>query len=331
MTTKIKYNYDLLNSFCMNNNIILDDIPKNTNCNTKIKSKCIKDDCCNIYEKKFHILFKTNNFFCKKCSIDNGFIKQKLTVQNKYGVDNIFKSDKIKENIKNTFITKYGVDNPSKFEEFKNNMLKTKIKKYNINLKKNITEEERNNILLDKYGTVNFRSSEIVKNKIKNTCIEKYGVEHISKLNSVKELKKQNSIEKYGCEYPIQFPEIAQKACKSKYKQKVFEFPSGKQVLVQGYEPFALKDLIDNEKINENDILVGCKNVPEIWYYDKNGKKHRHYVDIYIESQNRCIEIKSTWTVKHENVFIKKYAAENLGFKYEILVYNEKGIIIEKF
>lgn len=331
MNSKIKYNIDMLNSFCNNNNIILDCIPENINCNTKIKSKCIKDDCSNIYEKKFHLLFKTNNFFCKKCSINNGLIKQKQTVQNKYGVDNVFKSDKIKETIKNTFITKYGVDNPSKFDEFKNNILETKIKRYNIKLKKNITEEYKNKLILDKYGIINFRNSEIIKNKIKNTCIEKYGVEHVSKLHTIKEQKKINSIQKYGCEYPIQFPEIAEKASKSRYKQKVFQFPSGKQILVQGYEPFALKDLLENENIDENDILVGCKNVPEIWYFDKNGKKHRHYVDIYISSQNRCIEIKSSWTVKKENVFIKKQAAENLGFKYEILVYNEKGIIVEKF
>jgi hypothetical protein len=129
----------------------------------------------------------------------------------------------------------------------------------------------------------------------------------------------------------MQFPEITEKASKSKFKQKVFEFPSGKQIFVQGYEPFALKELIENEKILEDNILVGCKNVPEIWYNDINGKKHRHYVDIYIPSQNRCIEIKSDWTVKKDNVFIKKQAAELLGFNYEILVYNHKGVLIERF
>lgn len=295
----------MLNNFCKNNNIILESVPENINCNTKIKSQCIKDNCFNIYEKKFHILFKTNNFFCKKCSIDNGLIKQKQTVQNKYGVDNVFKSNKIREKIKNTFITKYGVDNPSKFDEFKNNILETKMNRFNI--KNKVTDEEKKQYLLDKYGTINFRSSEIIKIKIKNTWIEKYGVEHISKLNSIKEQKKKTSIQKYGCECPIQFPEISEKATKSRYKQKVFELPSGKQIFVQGYEPFALKDLLENEQIDENDILVGCKNVPEIWYYDKNEKKHRHYVDIYIVSQNRCVEIKSEWTVKQENVFIKKW------------------------
>lgn len=272
MCSKIKYNEELLNSFCKDNNITLKDIPENINCNTKIKLTCIKSECCNVYEKKFHILFKTNNFFCKKCSLESGYIKQKTTVQNKYGVDCVLKSDKIKETIKNSFLTKYGVENPIKNKEFKDKMLETKIKKYNIKLKKNLTQEEKELLLLDKYGTINFRSSEIIKNKFKNTCIEKYGVDHISKLDTIKQIKKENSVNKYGCEYPIQFPEIAEKASKSRYKQKVFELPSGKQIFVQGYEQFALKELIENEQLDENDILVGCKNVPEIWYNDKNGK-----------------------------------------------------------
>jgi hypothetical protein len=331
MASKIKYNLDMLINFCKDNNIILDSIPNNINCNTKITSKCIREDCFNNYEKKFHILFKTNNFFCKKCSINNGFIKQKQTVQNKYGVDSVFKSDKIKETIKNTFIKKYGVDNPSKNEKFKDKMIETKMQKYNIKLKKILSQEEKINELIEKYGTVNFRNSNIIKDKIKNTCIEKYGVDHISKLDKIKQIKKTNSLQKYGCEFPIQFPEIAEKTSKSRFKQKVFEFPSGRKIFVQGYEPFALKDLVEKEKIEEDDILVGCRNVPEIWYFDKLGKKHRHYVDIYIPSQNRCIEIKSSWTVKKENVFVKKTAAELLGFKYEILVYNQKGILIETF
>lgn len=331
MTSNIKYNLQLLNCFCEENNIVLDNIPNEINCNTKIKSKCIKNECFNIYEKKFYILFKFKNFFCKKCSIENGFIKQKQTIQNKYGVDFTFESTEIKEQIKNTNIKKYGIDNPSKLEEFKNKMLETKIKKYGIKINKNLTEEEKNKNLIDKYGTINFRSSEIIKNKIKNTCLSKYGVEHISKLESIQQIKKEKSLQKYGCEYPIQFSEITEKAIKNRFKSKIFELPSGRQISVQGYEPYALKDLIENEKINENDIFVGCKNVPEIWYFDKNGKKHRHYVDIYIPSQNRCIEVKSSWTVKKENVFVKKQFAESLGYKYEILVYNQKGFLIQKY
>jgi hypothetical protein len=209
--------------------------------------------------------------------------------------------------------------------------METKINKYHIKPKILLTKEEKNKQLVEKYGTINYRNSEIIKNKIKNTCIQKYGKEHISQVDNIKQIKKRNCMQKYGCEYPMQTPEIAGKISTKGFKYKNFEFPSGKNVLVQGYEPFELKNLIENEKIDESDIVVGSKNVPTIWYIDKNGKKRRHYVDIYIPSQNRCVEVKSSWTVKKENVFIKKAAAEELGFIYEIVVYHYNGNIINKF
>ena len=119
---------------------------------------------------------------------------------------------------------------------------------------------------------------------------------------------------------------------KNAYKLKEYEFPSGKIVKVQGTEPNALDFLVKNELINENDILVGVKNVPTIWYFDESGNKHRHYVDIFIPSKNICIECKSIWTFnkKEDNIFLKQNAAKELGYKYEIWVYDGKGNLVEK-
>jgi hypothetical protein len=118
-----------------------------------------------------------------------------------------------------------------------------------------------------------------------------------------------------------------EKASKNAYKLKEYLFPSGRIEKVQGTEPYALDELLQNELINENDILIGCKNVPTIWYNDEDGNKHRHYVDIYIPSQKRCIESKSIWTAKKkkDNIFLKQNAAKELGYHYEIWIYNGKG------
>ena len=62
----------------------------------------------------------------------------------------------------------------------------------------------------------------------------------------------------------MQNEEIMQKISKNAYKLKEFEFPSGNKIKIQGYEPFAIKELLEN--YNENDILTGTSNVPEIWY-----------------------------------------------------------------
>ena len=46
------------------------------------------------------------------------------------------------------------------------------------------------------------------------------------------------------------------------------------------------------ENVSEEDIVTGCKNVPQIWYNDEQNKKHRHYVDIYtfedLSSHKKC-------------------------------------------
>jgi hypothetical protein len=111
------------------------------------------------------------------------------------------------------------------------------------------------------------------------------------------------------------------------YKLKEYILPSGNIIKCQGYEHFALDELFQNYNINENDIITGCKNVPTIWYNDESGKKHRHYVDIFILSQNKCIEVKSTWTAekKKDCIFLKQEAAKKMGYTYEIWIYNADG------
>ena len=49
--------------------------------------------------------------------------KQKETVRQLYGVDNVYQSGAIKEKIKQTMIEKYGVDHPMKLKELRNDEL----------------------------------------------------------------------------------------------------------------------------------------------------------------------------------------------------------------
>jgi hypothetical protein len=168
--------------------------------------------------------------------------------------------------------------------------------------------------------------SEDIKKKCKITNLEKYGVEYPQKSKNIKNKIKDTCFKKYGVEHPQHNSEIAEKTSKSCYKTKLFIFPSGNEIKCQGYEPFALSDLIKNN-IDENDIITGSTNVPAIWYKDENEKNHRHYVDIFIPSQNKCIEVKSTWTAekKKDCIFLKQNAAKEQGYAYEIWVYDNKG------
>jgi len=334
MSGEIKYNIDLLNNFCKENNLNILENFENTkvNCNVKLTSKCINKDCNDFFNKKLHILYKTKVFTCKNCTSKQRLKNYKETIINKYGVEHISQLQEIKEKKILTCLNKYGVTNINKLQEIKDKRKKTNDLKYieqNSKLPPSLIDKKQE--LFEKYGTLNFRSSDYIKNKVKQTVLERYGVDHISKSNEIQATKRKNCMNKYGVEFSIQHPEFSEKACTNGFLMKEFILPSGKKIKVQGYEPFALRDIINDEKINEDDIITGCKNVPTIWYNDLEGNKHRHFVDIFIPSQNKCIEIKSSWTVKKENVFFKQKAAKELGYNYEIWVYNEKGIIIEKF
>jgi hypothetical protein len=298
---KIRFNNVLLNNYCSENNItLLNNYTTNTlNRNTIISGFCNKINCKNTFSKSFRnmLLYKA---CCKDCINETNIIKRKETCINRYGCENPQQNKSIKEKTKQTCLNKYGCENPGQNEEIKNKMKTTNLLKYNC-----------------LYPCQNI----LVKNKIKTSTANISP----SKNQEIRKKIKNTNLIKYGYEHCNQNPEIAEKISKNCYKSKIFIFPSGNEIKCQGYEPFALQDLID-DNIKENNIITGAKNVPEIWYNDANGKKHRHFVDIFIPSQNKCIEVKSKWTVekKKDNIFLKQSAAKDLGYKYEIWVYNNK-------
>lgn len=308
---KIYYNHYLLNEYCKNNAIQLNNNYHDTSMtrDTKINGKCLTKNCQYNFNKDFRYMIKYGAF-CEECTKINKQITLKQTNQIKYGVDNPFQSDSIKEKIKNTNLEKYGVENPTYSKEIKQQAIKK---------------------CLQKYGVKHTCQLDIVKQARKKSIIEKYGVEHPFQSEKYKAHFKNICLEKYGVENPSQVPEIAEKAAKNSFRKKIYILPSGKELICQGYEPFALDKLITEDNICEDDIVTGCKNVPQIWYNDEQGKKHRHYVDIFIPSQNRCIEVKSTWTAekKKDNIYLKQNAGKNLGYKYEIWIYNAKKELVD--
>lgn len=236
--------------------------------------------------------------------------------------------------MKNINLKKYGVENPFQLEEIKEKIKKTNLMKYgyeNPTYSKEIRDKTKNKCL-QKYGIENTCQLKHVIEKRKQSILNKYNTEYPFQSKQYQEIFKNKCIEKYNCENPMQSPEIAEKAHKNSYRKKTYIFPSGKELICQGYEPFALEKLVKDENISEEDIVTGCKNVPQIWYNDDQGKKHRHYVDIYILSQNRCIEVKSTWTArkdKKDNIYLKQNAAKELGYQYEIWIFNKKKELVE--
>ena len=253
----------------------------------------------------------------------------------KYGCEYGLQNEEIKEKKRQSYLKRYGVESPLQSSEIREKVKQTNLEKYgceyalqNEDVKKKIKQT-----CLGKYGVEHVTQTEVMKNKSKETNLKKYGVEHNLQREEIKEKIKQTCLERYGVEYIGQCPEFQEKITKRSYYLKEYIFPSGKIINIQGYENYALDKLL-NENIKEEDIITGSKNVPEIWYFDNDkNKNRRHFVDIYLPSKNKCIEVKSTWTfnVNKDIVFLKQKAAKELGYLYEIWVYDKYGSKLQIF
>ena len=253
--------------------------------------------------------------------------KSKKTCMEKYKVEYSLQSKECRDKSKITCLEKYGVKYPLQSEEIRNKIKQTCLIKFKVEYpsqNEQVKDKMKSTCLLN-HGVKHPLQSEEIRNKIKETCMIKYGVKHPAQNEEVHKKMEKTCLEKYGVKNPTQNAEISERASKNSYLSKLYTFPSGKKINVQGYEPFALDELI--QTLSEDDIISGCSNVPNIAYADEEGKQHKHFPDIYIPSQNKCIEVKSTWTAekKKDSIFLKQNAGKQLGYNYELWVYNGKG------
>lgn len=350
---RIRYDNNLLQEFIEKNSItILKDYSNEAiNRDTIIEGTCKTVNCNEKFSKNFRRLYDNCGYYCNNCSklitrtktdntnllkygfkcpLQNKMVKEKheQTIFEKYGVINVsqievFQNKKIETSIKN-----YGVNNPSQSQIIKNKKIETCMKNYGVQhpLHSKIVIDKIKITCLETYGCESVLQDTNTKLKIKNRMIEKYGVENPSQCQTIQNKKIETNIAKYGFIHPSQNKEYMDNLSKNTYKLKDYILPSGNIIKIQGYENYAFDEILQ-QGILEEDIINGCKNVPEIWYEDESNKKHRHYVDIFIPMLNKCIEVKSTWTAekKKDNIFFKQEAGKNAGYLYEIWVYNGKG------
>lgn len=253
--------------------------------------------------------------------------KYKQTMLEKYGVENGFQAEECKRKIKETMMQKYGCENPQQCPVIKQKTKETVKDRYGCDnpMQNADVQNKGRNTNLIKYGCENPFQADECKEKSKQTCLDKYGVEYAAQCNDIKKKAQETCIKRYGAPHPSQCPDIIDKQFKNTCKLKDYTFPCGTVVQVQGYEPWALDELV-NLGYTKLDIVTEKKDVPELWY-EKEGTRRRYFCDIYIPKENKMIEVKSTYTYQHHsgNVQEKAQASVDAGFDYEIWVYDEDG------
>ncbi len=248
--------------------------------------------------------------------------KTKQTCLSRYNCEYVSQVKEIREKIKNTWFSNYGVYNPLQSEIIKNKTKQTCLRRYGV-LSTSLLLSVKLKMIstnLKKYGVTSVMKVQKFKDKQNQTCLNRYGVKYVSQLESIKKKRTQTCLAKYGVKH-TSHASIPYKP----FKFKVFTFPCGKEVHVQGYEPFALNDLVKDGYTAE-DILTCRSEVPTIWYTTPDTKKHRYFVDIYIPKENKMIEIKSNYTynLHQDKIMLKAEECVRQGYNYEIWIYDYK-------
>lgn len=118
--------------------------------------------------------------------------------------------------------------------------------------------------------------------------------------------------------------------CKNKMKKISFR---GNIIYVQGYEPYLLSMLEDTEYSVE---VFSSGKVP-ITTYELNSITHRHFPDIFIESNNLLIEVKSMYTLgiglpnglnEFETIKRKIEGSRQMGYNYKLVVFKDKNTML---
>ncbi len=251
----------------------------------------------------------------------------KTTNLQKYGVEVTSKAESVKEKAKQTNLEKYGSPHHA-IPEILAKAKITNLIKYGVehSFQADSVKDKIKETLHERYGINHTMHSEEFKLKARQTTLKNYGVEYSFQSELCREKSKQTWLNKYGVENPNQSPEVQAKSQKTGLKYKDYTTPNGQVRKIQGFEHFALDLLFTQEKLLENDIITDRKLVPRI-SYDHNEKKHYYFPDIYIKSQNKIIEVKSTWTYNlHKEINILKWnATTKENYKMEFWIFDHSG------
>jgi hypothetical protein len=271
---------------------------------------------------KTSIILDINSTYCsRKCSNNSAEVVEKMrsTWNNKSNSE----IDEIQNRRKKTCVEIYGVDIASKLPEVIEKNKQSHIKNWgDYAMRTPEILSKRNDTCIERYGGVGMASEELFF-KMKKTNIEKYSVEYFSKTNDWYEKCVKTCLEKHGETWISRVNEINIRQQKGGYSWKEFEFPSGKVVRVQGYEPLVLLDLLT--RYDEEDIIVGLQNIVEIvgfFEYEYEEKTRKYYPDIYIKSENRIIEVKSIYTFNKEKEknLLKRDSVLKKGINFNFVI-----------
>ena len=256
-------------------------------------------------------------------------IKTKKTVMEKYGCDNVFQADTVKQKIKATVQDKYGVDYISQAPAIRQKVEQTTLNNFGV---KNILQSEeikqkiRNNhggkwttttystqkaaeTKFIKYGDAKYNNKE----QTKNTCLEKYGETTPLKNEAVKQKIRETMLERYGVEYYPQLDECTYKrkaTCLQKYGVENYAQTSqfhqcARKLYAFNEQHFdSLPELAVYIYCIDHQIDI-CRNTTIKFKYEFDGSIHYYFPDFIIN--NKLVEVKGDHFFKEDDTMCNPF------------------------
>ena len=267
----------------------------------KMADTCQKKYAANRYQQTAEFSAKMTATAAKRTKETRDEIteKRKATNIEKFGFEFPLQSLEIRQKLKDTCMKTYGVDNPQK---------------------STLVRKKAESTCLERFGVKNSLLSGIIQQKVKATLQKNYSVDNPGQSDIIKERMRATNLARYGVEYYAQCSEFSDKMYNN--SNKPYNLPSGKIIQIQGYENYAIDELLSTGYLESELLLVHRPAVKYFWSSDDghgDNKWHYYHPDIVIPAENRIIEVKSGWTYDGNGTNLK-LLSRNLA--------KEKGAVI---
>lgn len=176
-----------------------------------------KTNRCHTCGKLISLTWKTrdNKYCSRKCKGASTEWKElcKKTVNERYGVDNPFQAEAIKEKIRQTSLERYGVPNPAMSEEIIKKIDDTFYSRYGVRRASQVDEfkQKQFNTNLDRYGHINPLGCSAVREKRDNTMLARYGTTQALYVDEFRQKRDNTNLERYGSISPLGHPAVKEK------------------------------------------------------------------------------------------------------------------------
>jgi hypothetical protein len=302
----------------------------------------VECDECHIEKKIKYKLYTSygysnGEYLCRKC-------KLKINNLEKYGVENVFQLDDVKEKSKKTNIEKYGVEFISQSNE-----IQSKIRNSISKLDREKVNQRRIDTNIEKYGIENVSQSDTIKEKKKKTNLENWGTtnnkqsEPFRKLNFqianhsnyINYIKEGISLFKCDNEKEHNFEiDIDNFSKRIKYKTTICTLcnpinthQSGKEIKIFEYiKSIYNKEIIQNFKIDRQEIDIYLPDLNlgfefnGIYWHSSIYKEKDFHLNKTKFFQERGIHIFHIWEDDYNEKFeiIKSQIKNNLNYSRKI-------------